>query len=197
VRAILEDLGIEREDLPEVALRYVLSHPAVSTVIPGMRSVRNVQRNAALGDAGACPRPRAGPEGPSLGPRRGPLAPVRSTPVAGAVRDRGMPVRALLRPAGGRRRRRSRRGRGCEEVPGWSGRAARPGSGGARASARAGPVLRLADRGRTPGPPPPPPRSRSARSRSRCRRAVAGEHRDTMRRPADDRDRDPDGHARP
>ncbi len=28
----------------------MLSAPAVSTVIPGMRSVRNVQRNAAVGD---------------------------------------------------------------------------------------------------------------------------------------------------
>ena len=50
VRAILDDLGISREELPEVALRYVLSHPAVSTVIPGMRTIRNVERNAALGD---------------------------------------------------------------------------------------------------------------------------------------------------
>jgi aryl-alcohol dehydrogenase-like predicted oxidoreductase len=50
VQAILDDLGIEREQLPEVALRYVLSHPAVSSVIPGMRSVRNVERNAAVGD---------------------------------------------------------------------------------------------------------------------------------------------------
>jgi aryl-alcohol dehydrogenase-like predicted oxidoreductase len=55
VRAILDDLGIEREDLPEVALRYVLSHPAVSTVIPGMRSVRNVERNTALGDGAGLP----------------------------------------------------------------------------------------------------------------------------------------------
>ncbi len=36
--------------MAEVALRYVLSHPAVSTVIPGMRSVRNVERNMAVGD---------------------------------------------------------------------------------------------------------------------------------------------------
>jgi aryl-alcohol dehydrogenase-like predicted oxidoreductase len=50
VRAILDDLGIERAELPEVALRYVLSHPAVSAAIPGMRSVRNVERNAAVGD---------------------------------------------------------------------------------------------------------------------------------------------------
>jgi aryl-alcohol dehydrogenase-like predicted oxidoreductase len=55
VRAILEDLGIEREELPETALRYVLSHPAVSTVIPGMRSVRNVERNTALGDGAGLP----------------------------------------------------------------------------------------------------------------------------------------------
>jgi aryl-alcohol dehydrogenase-like predicted oxidoreductase len=50
VRAILDDLGISREELPEVALRYVLSRPEVSTVIPGMRSVGNVERNASVGD---------------------------------------------------------------------------------------------------------------------------------------------------
>ena len=50
VRAILDDLDISREELPEVALRYVLSRPEVSTVIPGMRSVANVERNAAVGD---------------------------------------------------------------------------------------------------------------------------------------------------
>jgi aryl-alcohol dehydrogenase-like predicted oxidoreductase len=55
VRAILEDLGIERDQLPEVALRYILSHPAVSSVIPGMRSVRNVERNAAVGDGRGLP----------------------------------------------------------------------------------------------------------------------------------------------
>jgi aryl-alcohol dehydrogenase-like predicted oxidoreductase len=33
-----------------VALRYVLSHPAVSSVIPGMRTVHNVERNAAVSD---------------------------------------------------------------------------------------------------------------------------------------------------
>jgi aryl-alcohol dehydrogenase-like predicted oxidoreductase len=53
--AIIEDLGIEPEQLPEVALRYVLSHPAVSTVIPGMRSVRNAERNAAIGDGQGLP----------------------------------------------------------------------------------------------------------------------------------------------
>ena len=56
--AIIEDLGIEPEQLPEVALRYVLSHPAVSTVIPGMRSVRNAERNAAIGDGQGLPGDR-------------------------------------------------------------------------------------------------------------------------------------------
>ena len=55
VQAILDDLGIERERLPEVALRYVLSHPAVSAAIPGMRTVRNVERNAAIGDGRGLP----------------------------------------------------------------------------------------------------------------------------------------------
>ncbi|MFJ5925120.1 aldo/keto reductase [Kitasatospora sp. NPDC092948] len=48
--AITADLGIEADGLAEAALRFVLSEPAVSTVIPGMRSVRNVERNAAVGD---------------------------------------------------------------------------------------------------------------------------------------------------
>jgi aryl-alcohol dehydrogenase-like predicted oxidoreductase len=55
VQAILDDLGIEREQLPEVALRYVLSDPAVSAVIPGMRTVRNVERNCAVGDGNGLP----------------------------------------------------------------------------------------------------------------------------------------------
>ena len=55
VQAILDDLGIERNQLAEVALRYILSHPAVSTVIPGMRTVRNVERNAAVGDGHGLP----------------------------------------------------------------------------------------------------------------------------------------------
>jgi len=50
VTRIASDLGIAVEAMPEAALRYVLSHPAVSTVIPGMRSVRNVENNMAVGD---------------------------------------------------------------------------------------------------------------------------------------------------
>ena len=58
VGAILGDLGIARDELAEVAIRYVLSHHAVSSVIPGMRSVRNVERNAALGDGEGLPAER-------------------------------------------------------------------------------------------------------------------------------------------
>jgi aryl-alcohol dehydrogenase-like predicted oxidoreductase len=57
--ALAADLGLEDDQLAEVALRYVLSQDAVSTVIAGMRTVRNVERNAAVGDGqglGAGPR---------------------------------------------------------------------------------------------------------------------------------------------
>lgn len=50
VEQITSDLEIRLDQMPETALRYVLSHPAVSTVIPGMRSVRNVERNCQVGD---------------------------------------------------------------------------------------------------------------------------------------------------
>ncbi|MFF3835451.1 aldo/keto reductase [Streptomyces sp. NPDC002458] len=50
VAAIVADLGIDPDEIAENALRFVLSSPAVSTVIPGMRSVRNVERNTALSD---------------------------------------------------------------------------------------------------------------------------------------------------
>ena len=36
--------------LPDLALRFILHHPAVSTVIPGMRQVRNVEANLAASD---------------------------------------------------------------------------------------------------------------------------------------------------
>ena len=50
VDALVQDLGVEPDRLPELALRYVLSAPEVSTVIAGMRTVRNVERNAAVSD---------------------------------------------------------------------------------------------------------------------------------------------------
>lgn len=43
--------------LPELALRFILHHPAVSTVIPGMRQIRNVRANFAVGDGRPLPAP--------------------------------------------------------------------------------------------------------------------------------------------
>ncbi|MDT0487642.1 MULTISPECIES: aldo/keto reductase [Streptomyces] len=51
VDAILADLGSAAEELPSAALRFALAGQAVSTVIVGMRSLRNVERNAAIADA--------------------------------------------------------------------------------------------------------------------------------------------------
>jgi aryl-alcohol dehydrogenase-like predicted oxidoreductase len=45
----------DRMDLPELALRFVLEHPAVSTTIPGMRRVRHVERNMAASDGVGLP----------------------------------------------------------------------------------------------------------------------------------------------
>lgn len=50
VKALVDELKIEPDQLADKALRYVLGSPAVSTVIAGMRSVRNVERNAATSD---------------------------------------------------------------------------------------------------------------------------------------------------
>lgn len=55
VLAILSELGASEDEMAEIALRYVMSHPAVSTVIPGMRSVRNVERNMRVGDGKGLP----------------------------------------------------------------------------------------------------------------------------------------------
>lgn len=41
--------------MPEMALRFAISHPAVTTVIPGMRKVRHVEANMAASDAGPLP----------------------------------------------------------------------------------------------------------------------------------------------
>lgn len=45
-----ELLNGEAGSIPELALKYVLHHPAVSTVIPGMRRVRHVETNCAVSD---------------------------------------------------------------------------------------------------------------------------------------------------
>jgi aryl-alcohol dehydrogenase-like predicted oxidoreductase len=53
VDALATDLGIGREQVAETALRFALDPPAVSTVIAGMRTVANVERNTAVSDGRA------------------------------------------------------------------------------------------------------------------------------------------------
>ena len=36
--------------MPELALRWILAEPAVSTIIPGMRKVKHVEANLAASD---------------------------------------------------------------------------------------------------------------------------------------------------
>lgn len=55
VAAICRDLDVDRDRLPVIALRFVLSHPAVSTVVTGMRSVRHVEQNCEAGAQGSLP----------------------------------------------------------------------------------------------------------------------------------------------
>jgi len=53
----LKPLVPEGMDLPEMALRFILGHPAVSTTIPGMRRPAHVERNLAASDGeGLAPR---------------------------------------------------------------------------------------------------------------------------------------------
>lgn len=52
VDLLRKDLAGRVDGLAEVALRFTVSHPAVSAVIPGMRSVRNVERNSAVSEEG-------------------------------------------------------------------------------------------------------------------------------------------------
>lgn len=55
VLSLVRDLGISTDELADVALRYVLESEAVSTVIAGMRTVRNVERNVATSDGQRLP----------------------------------------------------------------------------------------------------------------------------------------------
>jgi aryl-alcohol dehydrogenase-like predicted oxidoreductase len=43
-------LGPEAQTLPELALRFCLSHPSVSVVIPGMRTTSHVEANCSVSD---------------------------------------------------------------------------------------------------------------------------------------------------
>jgi aryl-alcohol dehydrogenase-like predicted oxidoreductase len=55
VAALVADLNIRPEELPGIALRFCLSHPAVTSVIPGMRRVGHVESNVAAAAEGALP----------------------------------------------------------------------------------------------------------------------------------------------
>jgi aryl-alcohol dehydrogenase-like predicted oxidoreductase len=48
----LKEVVPKRMTLPEMALRFILSHPAVSTTIAGMRKAEHVRQNIAASDAG-------------------------------------------------------------------------------------------------------------------------------------------------
>jgi aryl-alcohol dehydrogenase-like predicted oxidoreductase len=56
VAAIMADVGLDDiSSLPPVAMRFCLSHPAVSTVIPGMRSLSSVDSNVMASGQGPLP----------------------------------------------------------------------------------------------------------------------------------------------
>jgi aryl-alcohol dehydrogenase-like predicted oxidoreductase len=55
VTALRQDVG-EGVNLAETAIAFCLSHPAVSSVIPGMRTRRHVEANSALSDRGQLPQ---------------------------------------------------------------------------------------------------------------------------------------------
>jgi aryl-alcohol dehydrogenase-like predicted oxidoreductase len=46
----LKPLVPEQMDMPEMALRFILSNPDVGTIIPGMRKIKHVQNNIASSD---------------------------------------------------------------------------------------------------------------------------------------------------
>lgn len=50
VESLKSFLGNEARTLPELALKFCLHHPAVSSVIPGMRTADHVRRNTSVSD---------------------------------------------------------------------------------------------------------------------------------------------------
>jgi aryl-alcohol dehydrogenase-like predicted oxidoreductase len=51
----LKPLVLQDMSMPEMALRFILNEPTVSTIIPGMRKPRHVKANIACSDAGPLP----------------------------------------------------------------------------------------------------------------------------------------------
>ena len=60
VQHIAADTAISLKEMPDLALRFCLAHPAVSVVIPGMRTVDHVQSNVAIAEEGSLPEPLLG-----------------------------------------------------------------------------------------------------------------------------------------
>jgi aryl-alcohol dehydrogenase-like predicted oxidoreductase len=50
VRALAEELEVAVAEIPQIALRFALAPEVVSTVIPGMRTLENVERNCHVSD---------------------------------------------------------------------------------------------------------------------------------------------------
>ena len=75
--------------LPELALRFILEHPAVTTTIPGMRRVRHVDANLAASDGRRLPPGLLrGPPGPPVGPDD--RDPVTCARMSGSGQSRGV-----------------------------------------------------------------------------------------------------------
>ena len=51
-----EHSGEPEITMPELALRFILTNPIVSTIIPGMRKLSHVESNIAASDAGPLPQ---------------------------------------------------------------------------------------------------------------------------------------------
>jgi aryl-alcohol dehydrogenase-like predicted oxidoreductase len=59
IKKLLEEWNRERSTnitMPELALRFILNNPDVSTIIPGMRKLHHVEANVAASDAGPLPK---------------------------------------------------------------------------------------------------------------------------------------------
>ena len=70
--------------MPEMALRFILAHPTVSTIIPGMRKLRHVESNIGTSDGDALPPNWSRPCAPTAGIAARPSG--RSRDGAGPVR---------------------------------------------------------------------------------------------------------------
>ena len=57
VEEIKKDIAGTGYTLPQAAIKWVLAHPAVSTVIPGMRNAAQAEANCSVSDLPAMPRP--------------------------------------------------------------------------------------------------------------------------------------------